>query len=96
MIDILSKRYIYFAISLLVIIPGLIILGIRGLPLSIDFTGGSLLEVQFVGTTLENADVILLYERTGIEDAQVQTPKQTLQIRSSFLSNETRDTILMR
>ena len=39
MIDILSKRYLYFAISLLVIIPGLVILGVRGLPLSIDFTG---------------------------------------------------------
>lgn len=95
MIDILSKRYMYFAISLLVIIPGLIILGVRGLPLSIDFTGGSLLEVQFEGTVLENADVIQLYESAGIDDAQVQTTESgTLQIRSSFLSNETRDTIL--
>jgi preprotein translocase subunit SecF len=95
MIDILSKRYLYFAISLLVIIPGLIILGVRGLPLSIDFTGGSLLEVQFQGSSLENADVVQLYERAGIEDAQVQTTESgTLQIRSSFLSNETRDTIL--
>jgi preprotein translocase subunit SecF len=95
MIDILSKRYLYFTISLLVIIPGLVILGIRGLPLSIDFTGGSLLEVQFEGTPLENAEVILLYESAGIEDAQVQTTENnTLQIRSSFLNNETRDTIL--
>jgi preprotein translocase subunit SecF len=95
MIDILSKRYLYFAISLLVIIPGLILLGVRGLPLSIDFTGGSLLEVQFQGTSLENADVVQLYERAGIEDAQVQTTENgTLQIRSSFLSNEIRDTIL--
>jgi preprotein translocase subunit SecF len=95
MIDILSKRYLYFAISLLVIIPGLIILAVRGLPLSIDFTGGSLLEVQFQGTSLENAEVIQLYETAGIDDAQVQTTENgTLQIRSSFLSNETRDTIL--
>ena len=95
MIDILSKRYLYFAISLLVIIPGLIILAVRGLPLSIDFTGGSLLEVQFEGTSLETADVIQLYENAGIDDAQVQTTENgTLQIRSSFLSNETRDLIL--
>ena len=95
MIDILSKRYLYFAFSLLVIIPGLIILGVRGLPLSIDFTGGSLLEVQFEGTPLANADVVQLYESAGIDDAQVQTTEnETLQIRSSFLSNETRDTIL--
>jgi preprotein translocase subunit SecF len=96
MIDILSKRYLYFAISLLVIIPGLIILGVRGLPLSIDFTGGSLLEVQFEGgTKLANADVVQLYENSGIDDAQVQTTETgSLLIRSSFLDNETRDVIL--
>ena len=95
MIDILSKRYLYFAISLLVIIPGLILLAVRGLPLSIDFTGGSYLEVQFEGNDLANADVIQLYENAGIDDAQVQTTETgTLLIRSSFLSNETRDVIL--
>jgi len=96
MIDILSKRYLYFAISLLVIIPGLIILGVRGLPLSIDFTGGSLLEVKFAaGASLQNAELIQLYEDAGIDDAQVQTTESgTLMIRSSFLTNETRDTIL--
>jgi preprotein translocase subunit SecF len=95
MIDILSKRYWYFALSLLVIIPGLIILAVRGLPLSIDFTGGSLLEVQFAGDDLANADVIELYESAGIDDAQVQTTENgTLLIRSSFLTNETRDVII--
>jgi preprotein translocase subunit SecF len=95
MIDILSKRYLYFAISLLVIIPGLILLGVRGLPLSIDFTGGTILEVQFQGTKLATADVVQLYENAGIDDAQVQTTETgTLQIRSSFLSNETRDVVL--
>ena len=96
MIDILSKRYLYFAISLLVIIPGLILLGVRGLPLAVDFTGGSLLEVQFeAGSQPENADVIRLYEDAGIDDAQVQTTEGgTLLIRSPFLDNETRDRIL--
>jgi preprotein translocase subunit SecF len=96
MIDILSKRYLYFAISLLVIIPGLIVLAVRGLPLSIDFTGGSLLEVNFEGgTPPQNAEIVQLYERAGIDDAQVQsTETGTLLIRSSFLSNETRDLVL--
>jgi preprotein translocase subunit SecF len=95
MIDILSKRYLYFAISLLVILPGLIILATGGLPLSIDFTGGSLLEVQFAATTPANADLVKLYQGVDIDDAQVQTTDDgTLLIRSSFLSNETRDLIL--
>jgi preprotein translocase subunit SecF len=95
MIDILSKRYIYFAISLLVIVPGLILLAINGLPLAIDFTGGSLLEVQFAGRQLSTAEVVESYEGAGIDDAQIQTTETgTLQIRSSFLDNETRDSIL--
>jgi preprotein translocase subunit SecF len=96
MIDLLSKRYFYFALSLLVIIPGLIILITGRLPLSIDFTGGSLLEVKFEGgTTLQSADLIPLYENAGIDDAQVQTTESgTILIRSSFLTNETRDVIL--
>ena len=96
MIDILSKRYLYFLISFLVILPGLIILASRGLPLSIDFTGGSLLEVKFVNAnSVTNADLVQLYENAGIVDAQVQTTDSgTLLIRSSFLTNETRDLIL--
>jgi len=96
MIDILSKRYWYFAISLVVIVSGLILLAVGGLPLSIDFTGGSLLEIKFEGETpLANAEIVQLYENAGIDDAQVQTVEGgTLSIRSSFLDNETRDAIL--
>ena len=96
MIDILSKRYLYFLISVLVILPGLVILGTRGLPLSIDFTGGSLLEVQFEeGKTPQPAQLVGLYETAGIDDAQVQTTESgTLLIRSSFLENEKRDSVL--
>ena len=45
--NILGKRYLFFGLSLLIIISGLIILVVRGLPLSVDFRGGSLLEVSF-------------------------------------------------
>lgn len=54
--NIIKNRYLYFLISLLVIIPGVVFLIINWtqiktpLPLAIDFTGGSLLEVQFSGT----------------------------------------------
>ncbi len=47
MLNILGKRYIFFAISLLLILPGLTIIALRGMPMSIDFQGGSLLEVSF-------------------------------------------------
>ncbi len=91
MIDLLGKRYIFFAISLLVIIPGLIFLGVFGLPLAIDFTGGTLLEVSFAsGNPPQPAEVIAIYEEFGIDDTQVQvTGEGTVIARSSFLEDET-------
>jgi preprotein translocase subunit SecF len=96
MIDILNKRYYYFLFSLLVIIPGLVLLAINGLPLAIDFTGGSLFELKLEpGKNLSTAEILSIYERTGIDDAQVTTTDSgSLIIRSSFLTNETRDEIL--
>jgi preprotein translocase subunit SecF len=48
--NIIKYRYLFFGISLLVIIPGLIALIMWGLPTGIDFTGGSLLDVRLVNT----------------------------------------------
>jgi preprotein translocase subunit SecF len=45
MIDVVARRYWYFALSLLIILPGMAALAMWGLPLAIDFTGGSLLEI---------------------------------------------------
>jgi preprotein translocase subunit SecF len=93
--NILGKRYFFFALSLIIIIPGLIILFTGGLPLSIDFMGGSLLEVQFANQSPEPAEIIALYNDANIKDAQVQTSETgSYIIRSEFLDNETRDTIL--
>jgi len=96
MIDILGKRYLYFAISLLVILPGLIILAIWKLPLAIDFTGGSLLEVKFdSGKSPQPAEVVILYNELGVEDVQVQTTGEgTLVSKSSFLDDETRGQVV--
>ncbi len=84
--NILGKRYWYFALSLLIIIPGMILIATGGLPLSIDFTGGSILELRFAGENPAPADVVAVYENLGVEDVQVQTTSTgTLQIRSSAL-----------
>ena len=56
MFQIIQRRYLYFAISLLIIVPGLIGLAVWGLPLSIDFTGGSLVEARFSQST-QNLDL---------------------------------------
>lgn len=96
MIDILSKRYLYFLLSFIIIVPGLVFLAVDGLPLSIDFTGGSLFEIAFeTGQTLDTETINAIYEDAGIDDAQVTTTDTgSVLIRSSFLTNEVRDQIL--
>lgn len=62
--NIIKNRYMYFLISLLVIIPGIVFLILNWinlktpLPLAIDFTGGSLLEVQFPEGTRPSVDQV--------------------------------------
>lgn len=99
MIDIIGKRYYYFAFSLLIIVPGLLLLGYMiqsgHLPVSIDFTGGSLLEVRFTSAAPSEADIISLYDRLNVEDVKVQTTGQgSYVIRSSILSEAIRGSIV--
>jgi preprotein translocase subunit SecF len=97
--NILAKRYRFFALSLLIILPGLAILVsqmvTKKLPLSIDFTGGSLFEVHFETTQPLPGDIVTLYEEMGIDDAQVTTTDTgTYIIRSSFVDENKRQEIL--
>jgi preprotein translocase subunit SecF len=45
MIDLLKYRYVYLVISAVIILPGLVFIGLGGLKLGIDFTGGTELTV---------------------------------------------------
>jgi preprotein translocase subunit SecF len=84
MLQIVQKRYLFFGISLLVIIPGMIALLVWGLPLAIDFTGGSLLQVSFTtGKIPEPEQVLALYSTFGYGDSEVETTTgQNMIIRS--------------
>jgi len=66
--NIIKNRYLYFLISLLVIVPGVIFMAMHWintkegpLSLGIDFRGGSLLEVQFAGKLPSIADIQTIY-----------------------------------
>ena len=95
--NLLGKRYLFFALSALVILPGLIILATGGLPLSIDFTGGSLLEVTFSSQTPSTEEILSVYDKANIKDATVQTTETgNVVIRSEFLDNDKRDALLFK
>ena len=45
--DIIGKRRVYLAISAILVILGLIVLGVVGLNLGVEFKGGSLVRLRF-------------------------------------------------
>lgn len=93
--NIVGKRYWFFAFSLLLTVPGLIALLLFGLPLAIDFTGGSLLKVEFEAAPPAPADVKLIFANAGFPDSQVQTLSANgLQIRAKTMEDATKDQIL--
>src|SRR4030065_511152 len=98
MIDIVKRRYLFFGISLLVIIPGMIALIVWGLPLAIDFKGGSLLDVRFdTGSVPQPGQVSALYRENGFSDSIVQTSGQNgLIIRSLEMTDAQRDQLVIK
>ena len=96
MFNILGKRYLFFGISLLLILPGFLIAIFSGVNLSVDFTGGTLVEIQFQsGTVPPLEDIVNTYNQFNISDVQVQsTGDNTIIARSSFLEDSTRSEIL--
>ncbi len=94
--NILGKRYYFFALSLLLILPGLVIIAVQGLPLSIDFKGGSRLEISFASGKIPSTDqLVSLYDSFDITDAQVTTTgENTVIIRSSFLDEKAQANIV--
>ena len=100
--NIIKNRYLYFLISLLVIIPGVIFLILnwtkigRPLPLGIDFTGGSLLEVQFSGTRPSADAVQAAFEKYAPDATPVIQPlgEDSYAIRSRTIDDATKGKIV--
>lgn len=71
--NIIGKKLWYFVFSLFIIIPGIISLVLFGLRLSIDFTGGSLLEVRSEKFEVRSKDEIHnIVSNKGVEVASIQ------------------------
>lgn len=82
MLDLVGKRYLWFAISLLVIVPGLIFLVLPGAGLrsGIDFSGGTLWEFVIRNRTeqIDSQQFVSLFREQGLNiserEVQVSQP----------------------
>jgi preprotein translocase subunit SecF len=95
--DIVGKRYWYFTFSAIIVVPGLLALFVFGLPLAIDFRGGSLLQLEFVNPVdISTEEIRSIYAKhdPNLTDAIVQTSgEKGLLIRSRDMAPETKSAI---
>jgi preprotein translocase subunit SecF len=81
-LDIIGRRKIWYALSALVIIAGIVSLGVRGLNLSIDFKGGDAFQFAANGHTISQAQTVMnqqhisdpVIQKLGENQIQVTTP----------------------
>lgn len=72
----IKLRKFWYAISILVILPGVISLFLQGLNMGIDFSGGSLLDLKFQQpTAIEQVRGVL--GEFGLEGASIQSSSET-------------------
>jgi preprotein translocase subunit SecF len=70
-IDFMGVRKIAALISIILVLGAVVSLGVRGLALGLDFTGGSLVEVEYAEAP-DLADVRQSLDEAGFEDPMVQ------------------------
>jgi preprotein translocase subunit SecF len=68
--DFVGRRRVWFTISILIIVAGIVALGVRGLNLGIDFKGGSSWQVEAPGVTVAQATTAV--ENAGLTQPVVQ------------------------
>ncbi len=73
--SIVGLRYVWFIISLVIIIPGAVFFALYGLRTGIDFAGGALWDLHFVTkqtSDLNTDDIANVFKANGFDSAQVQ------------------------
>ncbi|WP_346354157.1 protein translocase subunit SecF [Azotosporobacter soli] len=97
--DIIGKRYWWFLLSALIVIPGLISIFTQGFNLGIDFTGGTIIDLKFARpvTVAEVRTVLTEYEmgNSTIQLAATDNAEaaQNVFIRTHVLSNAESQTL---
>ena len=97
MLDIVGRKKIFFIISTLVILPGVISLFVWGLRLSIDFTGGTRATLLFPETvnevTVEKIENV--FEEEEIDVASIRQNDKRLVIQTKPLSKDQNERVFV-
>lgn len=99
--DFVGKRMLWFVLSALAILPGLISMAVQGFNLGIDFTGGTLMDLKF-SRPVSVSEVREALTSFGLENSTIQASfeeaaqgaQQAVLIRTKILNEEERRTVL--
>lgn len=95
MVNIIQRRKIWFILSGIVILTGIISLLIWGLKLGIDFTGGALIEIEFENKRPDLSEIDMVLKPLKIEHAPLQpTGEKGILLRSKPLDEKSHKDIL--
>jgi preprotein translocase subunit SecF len=71
--DVLRLWRTAFAVAVIFAIPGILLLGVRGLNLSIEFTGGTFLQIRMADEDVGTGDLRAALNEGGVTGAEIQT-----------------------
>lgn len=94
MLNLVARRYIFFGLSLLVIVPGLISFFVNGLRVGIDFSGGTLWDVMIPNRSapMSTDEVRRVFEQAKLEaNVQVSPPDAQNRVFASVRTPEVKE-----
>jgi len=98
--SIMKRKYWFFALSVLIIVPGIISMATQGFNLGIDFTGGTLLDLKFARpvTVAEVRDVLKDFHLDNsviqLASAEKTDSSRNVFVRSKVLEDNERRAIM--
>lgn len=93
--NIIRHKNIFFIISSILVIASIVLIAVKGIPQSIEFKGGALLEVLYMDTTPTLEDVRVAVEKLELGNTIIQpTGDAGYIIKSRDLSEEEREMLL--
>lgn len=88
---VIHHRNVFFGLIAAISIGAIVMLGVFGLNIGTDFTGGSLIEVHYDGARPTSSELQASLEKAGFESVSVRgTGESGYIIRAASLSNEAR------
>lgn len=83
---VIKYKNLFFAISAALVIASYVIIGMWGIQPSIDFTGGSIVEVEYASNTPTTAAVTEALTTAGFEGALVRTSGEGINVKTRPLA----------